>query len=203
MSSKANKGKLIYHDEVKKYTNDGKVKSAEDMVVHHAEDGYYAKYFKKAGGKSTKIEVKAGGAGGEYTLMVTKDGGEKKTSTHNKTEITAFLKKNADLQFMLDYLVNNKSLARAKRTATKRKTASKGKKKTTSKSKGKKKTASKSKGKKKTASKSKGKKKSKSKSKSKSKGKRKTASKSKAAKRTGGKRKAASKSKGRKGGRRK
>ena len=78
MSSKANKGKLIYHDEVKKYTNDGKVKSVEDMVVYRDEDECHAKYFKKAGGKSLKIEVKSSGAGDEYTLMVTKYGGEKK-----------------------------------------------------------------------------------------------------------------------------
>ena len=120
MTNKEPRGKLIFHDEVKKYTNDGKVKSAEEMFVHHSEDGYYTKYFKKNGSASTKIEVKAPAAGGEYTLMVTENG-DKKTSTHSKSEILAYLKKNKALEFMLEYINRTKSLARAKKGSKKSK----------------------------------------------------------------------------------
>ena len=172
MSTKGqdHKGKLIFHDEVKKYTNDGKVKSAEDSVVHHAEDGYYARYFKKTGTKSTKIEIKSGAAGGEYTLTVTEDG-DKKTSTHNKADITAYLKKNPSLQFILDYVVKTKALARAntkKKAAKKSKSKSKSKKSASKSKKSAKKSASKKSASKKSASKKSASKKSKSKSKSKS-----------------------------------
>lgn len=50
------RGKLIYHDEIKKYKNDGKFKSAEEMVVTHAEDRYHSKYYIKKGDVSIKIE---------------------------------------------------------------------------------------------------------------------------------------------------
>jgi hypothetical protein len=110
----ANKGNLIYHDKVEKYTNDGKIKSAEESVVNHAEDGYSAKYFVKKGDKSTKIEVKSSSTGGEYTLIVQVDGGDRKTSMHNKAEIVAYLKKDKALSFMLDYIERTKSLSRSK-----------------------------------------------------------------------------------------
>lgn len=119
MSSKSKaksslKGKLIFHDEVKKYSNDGKLKSTEEMSVTHAEDGYSAKYFVKKNDKSTKIMVRAPGTGGEYTLVVMENG-DKKESKHSKTELLAYLKKNPALGFMIDYISKTKSLARARR----------------------------------------------------------------------------------------
>jgi hypothetical protein len=116
-SSKAKnspKGKLIFYDETKKYTNDGKLKSAEEMIVRHGEDGYYAKYFVRKGDKSTKIEVKSSASGGEYTLVVTENGDRKETK-HTKTDLMAKLKKNPALGFMVDYIGKTKSLARARK----------------------------------------------------------------------------------------
>jgi hypothetical protein len=116
-SSKAKnspKGKLIFYDETKKYTNDGKLKSAEEMVVRHGEDGYYAKYFVRKGDKSTKIEVKSSASGGEYTLVVTENGDRKETK-HTKTDLMAKLRKNPALGFMVDYIGKTKSLARARK----------------------------------------------------------------------------------------
>lgn len=203
----ANKGNLIYHDKVEKYTNDGKIKSAEESVVNHAEDGYSAKYFVKKGDKSTKIEVKSSSTGGEYTLIVQVDGGDRKTSMHNKAEIVAYLKKDKALSFMLDYIERTKSLSRSKakksrskkvkkvaeplKTAKKSKSKSKKVRKKVKSMSRAKKAKSRSKGKKsgvnvapkkmssKSKSKSKSKPKSKSKSKSKSRGKKRTASKRK------------------------
>jgi hypothetical protein len=121
------KGKLIFYDETKKYTNDGKLKSAEEMVVRHGEDGYYAKYFVRKGDKSTKIEVKSSATGGEYTLTVTENG-DKKETKHTKTDLMAKLRKNPALGFMVDYVGKTKGLARARKARRSVKKAVKGSK---------------------------------------------------------------------------
>ena len=118
------KGKLIHHSTDNKYTNDGKVKSTEEKIVHHSEDGYFAKYFKKSGSTVTKVEVKSSGTGGEYTVIVI-SGGDKSTSTYSKSDLVSYLKGQDHLQFILDYVVGAKSLARAKKTKSKSKSKSK------------------------------------------------------------------------------
>ncbi len=119
-------GKLIYQDkEMSLHSEDGKFDLLE-KEVKYGENGLYAKLYQKKDGKITKYEVIAPAAGGEYKLNITTDG-EKKSTTHTKTDLIAFLKKNADLKFIVEYIGKSKELARpaAKKTKTKSKSRSK------------------------------------------------------------------------------
>ena len=107
------KGKLIYHTEERSLHAEGDKFDLIEKEVKYSEDrGLYCKMYQKKDGKITKYEVISPKAGGQYTLNVTVDG-EKKTSTHTKTELLAFLKKNSDLKFMAEYIGKSTSLSRA------------------------------------------------------------------------------------------
>jgi hypothetical protein len=141
------RGKLIYSSlvETKMKTGDG-VEIVEKRITHE-DDMFQCKFYEKKSGKAERIIVKAPVDGKSYTLIVTKDNGEAKTSTHDKKEILEYLEKNEKLKFMVEYIKKTKTLARAhgvrKVKKSKSKSGSKAKSKSKSKSKPKSKKASK------------------------------------------------------------
>ena len=143
MSSKKSdskqKGKLLYHstEQMKKRVGDASTDVIEKTVTH-AEDTLFCKLYEKKNGVVTKVTVKSGGAGGEYTFTVKKGDSDAKVTQMKKKDLVDTLKKDANLSFMLEYIDKAKSLARSTKGKTKSKTKSKSKSKSQSKSKGKK-----------------------------------------------------------------
>lgn len=134
---KSHDSNLIYRnkEEISEKVGD-KPSTILEKEVTHTENRLFLKFFETKGGKKSKIIVIAPGTGGEYKLVIDKDG-DKKESTHTKSEILAFLKKNSNLAFMVEYINKTKSIARPKKrakTKSKSKTKSKAKSKSGSKS---------------------------------------------------------------------
>ncbi len=99
------KSKLInfVKESTQKKIGDNPRDVVEKSIVH-SEDNLYCKYYEKKGDKDTKIIVKPSSDGKEYILIVKNDNTGTKTSVHDKKEIIAFLKKNDNLAFMLEYI---------------------------------------------------------------------------------------------------
>jgi hypothetical protein len=127
MSAKSKQ--LYYSKELSSSRVGDKPSNVLEKEVNHAEDKLFCKFFENKNGKKTKILVIAPGSGGEYKLVVTKDD-DKKESTHSKSEIEAYLKKNKHLEFMLKYINSTKSLSRPKTKAKKSSSKARSKTKT-------------------------------------------------------------------------
>lgn len=110
MSAKSKQ--LYYSKELSSSRIGDKPSNVIEKEVNHLEDKLFCKFFENKDGKQTKIIVIAPGTGGEYKLVIKNDGDDK-TSTHSKSEILAFLKKNKNLDFMVKYITSAKSLSRA------------------------------------------------------------------------------------------
>ena len=133
MSAKSKQ--LYYSKELSSSRIGDKPSNVIEKEVNHLEDKLFCKFFENKDGMQTKIIVIAPGTGGEYKLVIKKDGDDK-TSTHSKSEILAFLKKNKNLDFMVKYITSAKSLSRARsKTRPKSKSRSKSKSRTVKKSK--------------------------------------------------------------------
>jgi hypothetical protein len=105
------RGKLLYHSKTEdKKIVGNKSRDIVEKTVTHAKDKFYAKYYIRKNDSIAKIQIIAPSTGGEYILIVKKNDGEAKKSTHNKKEILSFLKKNKDLDFMEKYIEKTKSL---------------------------------------------------------------------------------------------
>ena len=101
---------LYYSKELSSSRVGDKPSNVLEKEVNHVEDKLFCKFFENKDGKKTKILVIAPGTGGEYKLVIKKDGDDK-TSTHTKSEILAFLKKNKNLDFMAKYISSSKTLS--------------------------------------------------------------------------------------------
>jgi hypothetical protein len=113
------KGKQLYYSKELSSSRVGdKPSNVLEKEVNHVEDKLFCKYFENKNGKKTKVLVIAPGSGGEYKLVVIKDG-DKQESTHSKSELMAYLKKNKHLDFMLKYINSATSLSRPKSRKTK------------------------------------------------------------------------------------
>jgi len=108
------KGKLIYHsvEQSKKRVGDNPHDIVEKSVTH-SDENLFCKYYEKKNGVVTKITVKSGGAGKEYTLTIKRGDAPGEITTHTKKEILAKLSKDDRLSFMVKYLEGTAALSRA------------------------------------------------------------------------------------------
>lgn len=124
------RGKLIYHSRVeeRKRIGDNPTDFVEKSVTH-SEDGIFAKLYEKKNGAVTKTTVKAGPTGGEYVFTVRVGTDEAKVSTLSKKDLLSKLKTDKNLDFIVDYVSKEKSLARAKSKSKKANSKKSGSKK--------------------------------------------------------------------------
>jgi len=122
------KSKLIYfsYEASRKKEGDGDTDIIEKKVKHSG-DEFFCKYYEKINSKITKISVKSPTDGGEYTVIIQKDNGDKKETVYDKKELIKFLKSRENLDFVLNY-VNNKNTqltggAKKKKKAAKKKSS--------------------------------------------------------------------------------
>jgi hypothetical protein len=117
------RGKLIYHsiEQMKKKSGENPTDTIEKQVTH-SDDVLICKYYEKKNNVATKIIVKSSGTGKDYEYIIKKGNEDQKITKHDKSGILSLLKSNKNLDFMVDYIANAKTLSR---TQTKSKNASK------------------------------------------------------------------------------